>query len=274
MPYPIERFLNVRSASSPAFSPDGRFVAFLSNVTGVTQAWQVPVGGGWPVQITFTRDSVRSVSYHPREHQLVFGMDAGGNERVQLYLVKGSGDHGLGDGWDVTDLAVNARAIHSFGGFSHDGERFAFNANRTDPSRFDVYVQKRTERTALKLADGPGGYFTPAGWSPDDRSLLVSHNQSSANQDVYLIDVASGKKRLLTPHRGEVQYEYPRWSADGKVVWCISTHGGRDRAAADFQTALRLNPGLAAAADVKKLQAALALAPHAAPAMPAPGLSV
>src|SRR5215211_4269535 len=107
-PFGIERFLNVRSASAPAFSPDGRFVAFLTNVTGVTQVWQVPVAGGWPQQITFTRESVRSVSYHPTRPQLVFGMDAGGNERTQLYLVKGvaGGDHDLGDGWDVFDLAV------------------------------------------------------------------------------------------------------------------------------------------------------------------------
>jgi hypothetical protein len=27
--FPIERFLNIRSAGAPTFSPDGRFVAFL-----------------------------------------------------------------------------------------------------------------------------------------------------------------------------------------------------------------------------------------------------
>ena len=47
----------------------------------------------------------------------------GWRERNQLYLVKGiaGGDHDLGDGWDAFDLAVNPKAIHSFGGFSHDG---------------------------------------------------------------------------------------------------------------------------------------------------------
>src|SRR5262245_27764730 len=105
--FPIDRFLNIRSALGPTFSPDGRFVAFLTNVTGVNQLWQVPVEGGWPVQLTFSGDSVRTAHYHPRLHQLIYSMDSGGNERTQLYLLKGVGggtDHGIGDGWVSEDL--------------------------------------------------------------------------------------------------------------------------------------------------------------------------
>src|SRR6516165_10023989 len=32
--FPIDRYLNVRAATSPSFSPDGRFVAYISNTTG------------------------------------------------------------------------------------------------------------------------------------------------------------------------------------------------------------------------------------------------
>src|SRR5215467_8407837 len=120
--FSIDRFLNIRSATSPTFSPDGRFVAFLTNITGVSQLWQVPVGGGWPIQLTFTNESVRSAHYNPRKHEIVFSMDSGGNERTQLYRLFGTGnsDHGLGDGWDYEDLTREPRSIHSFGGFSHD----------------------------------------------------------------------------------------------------------------------------------------------------------
>ena len=74
--FDIDRFLNVRSASGASFSPDGRFVAFLTNVTGVAQLWQVPVEGGWPVQLTFTRESVRGGHYSPTRHELIFSMPA------------------------------------------------------------------------------------------------------------------------------------------------------------------------------------------------------
>jgi Tol biopolymer transport system component len=42
------RYLNIRSAYAPSFAPRGDAIAFLTNITGVPQVWQVPEGGGWP----------------------------------------------------------------------------------------------------------------------------------------------------------------------------------------------------------------------------------
>jgi dipeptidyl aminopeptidase/acylaminoacyl peptidase len=229
-PLGIDRFLNVRSAAAPTFSPDGRFVAFLTNITGVPQLWQVPAEGGWPTQLTFTSESVRGAHYSPVRHELIYAMDVGGNELTQLYRLHGLGaaDHGLGDGWTSTDVTRRPKAVHTFGGWSHDGERFAFSANREDPSRFDVFVQGRADAEARLLRKGPGGYYTPVAWSPDDRSLLVTRGESNFNQDLFAVDAASGEARRLTPHEGDAQYHSPAWSADGRSVYCASTAGGRD----------------------------------------------
>src|SRR5262249_26350481 len=99
-----------------------------------------------------------------------------------------------------------------------------------DAGRFDVWVQKRDGSSVRMVAKGPGGYYSIAGWSPDDRRLLVSRGESNFNQDLYLIDVAGGKVSHLTPHREDTQYHSPNWSADGKSVYCVSTAGGRDLA--------------------------------------------
>ncbi len=226
----IDRYLHIRSASGPSFSPDGRFVTFLTNITGVAQLWQVPVEGGWPVQLTFSSESVRGAHYSPVKHELIYSMDSGGNERTQLYRLHGAGsgmDHGLGEGWQTEDLSQQPKAIHQFGGWSHDGQSIAFSANRDDPSRFDIYVQK-LGGAARKVAEGPGGFYSPAGWSPDDSLLLVQRVESNINQDLYLIDLVAGKVRHLTPHQGDVQYHSPSWSADGKHIYCASTAEGRD----------------------------------------------
>src|SRR5262249_11951148 len=41
-------------------------------------------------------------------------------------------------------------------------------------------------------------------------------------------EVATGKVRHLTPHKGDVQYQSPVWLKDGEHVLCISTHNGWD----------------------------------------------
>jgi dipeptidyl aminopeptidase/acylaminoacyl peptidase len=229
--FSIRRFLNIRSAYGPSFSPDGRFLTFLTNTTGVSQLWQVPADGGWPTQLTFTRESVRGARYSPRTHQVIFSQDAGGNERTQLYLLSGVGggtDHDIGEGWVIANLTRFPRAVHSFGGWSHDGKQFAFSANREKFGRFDVYVQKAGPGKPRLLSRGPGGFYQAAGWSPDDRTILVVRGESNFNQDLYLVDVATGKATLLTRHKGDVQYHSPCWSADSKAIYCSSTAGGRD----------------------------------------------
>jgi dipeptidyl aminopeptidase/acylaminoacyl peptidase len=236
--FPIDRYLNVRAATSPSFSPDGRFVAYISNTTGIPQVWLIPADGGEPTQLTFGSDAVRGVHFSPIKHELIFSMDHGGDEHTQLYRVFGIGgntDHGIGDGWDFENLTNEPKSIHTFGGWSHDGAKIAYAANREDASRFDIYVQdvasgEKKSGPPKLVAKGPGGYYTAAGWSPDDKDLLIIHTDSNVNQDLYLIEVESAQIRHLTPHQGDVQFHSPVWSHDGKTIFCCNTAPNSDLA--------------------------------------------
>lgn len=90
--YTFERYLNVRAAYGPSFSPHGRRLAFLTNITGMAEVWSVPVDvrasdSAWPAQSTFTGDRVLGATYAPDADLLIVGADIGGNERTQLYLL-------------------------------------------------------------------------------------------------------------------------------------------------------------------------------------------
>src|SRR5205085_3206925 len=81
----IERYLNIRSATSPAFAPRGDRVMFLMNTTGTAQVWSVAGVGGWPEQLTAYEDRVDFVEWSPAGTGLIFGQAVGGNENAQFY---------------------------------------------------------------------------------------------------------------------------------------------------------------------------------------------
>ena len=43
--YSLKRYLSIKSAYSPEFSPDGQRLAYLSDVTGVPQIWMTSLSG-------------------------------------------------------------------------------------------------------------------------------------------------------------------------------------------------------------------------------------
>ncbi|MEF8831526.1 MAG: alpha/beta fold hydrolase, partial [Halobacteriales archaeon] len=213
MSYDIERYLNVRNASGAAFGPDGDRLAFLLDATGVSQLWSLPAPQSWPAQLTFYEERITFADYSPTRQELAFGMDEGGNEREQLFRIDA-------DGETVTPLTGMPDAKHRWGGWSHDGDRFAFASNRRDEAVFDVYVQGRDEQgdDATRIHEG-SGWLSLAGWSPSDDRLLVHEARASYDHDLHVLDVESGDMEHLTPQEGEIRFDSPTWGPDGDGVY-------------------------------------------------------
>src|SRR5579859_1658134 len=165
---PLSRFLSIQATYGPSFSPDGRRLAFLSNITGVPQAWTMEADGGWPSQLTFEKDRVVLVSWSPVADVLIFGRDIDGNENTQLYWV-------AADGSNERRLTRDDGAMHVFGGWSPDGNTIAFAANRRERGRYDVWVLDLASRAGrLVWQNDAPGFLVPAGFSPDGSRLLVT----------------------------------------------------------------------------------------------------
>jgi dipeptidyl aminopeptidase/acylaminoacyl peptidase len=220
----IERYLNIRSAYGASLSPSGR-LAFLMDTTGVPQVWTMDEPGEWPEQRTFYEEAVSFCEFSPEREELVFGMDEGGNERGQLYLLDCDPDSPT-EG-SVTPLTGRPESKHRWGGWRPDGERFAFAANRRDESVFDVYTQGRGETggDAEMVYEGDG-WLTVGGYSPDGGHLLASKSFSSFDQELYAIDVDTGERTHLTPHGEEdVRFSGAEWGPEGEHVYCVTDHG-------------------------------------------------
>ncbi|MEF8776794.1 MAG: S9 family peptidase [Haloarculaceae archaeon] len=166
-------------------------------------------------------------------------MDDGGNERVQF--------HRLDDDGRVVDLTATPDAKHQWGGWSHDGDRFAFASNRRDESVFDVYVQGRAEREdAAEMVHRGEGYLYVAGWSPGDDRLIVGEAHASFDQDLYVLDLETREFIHITPHEGDVRYASPEWSHDGQGIYVVTDQDS------DTLQLCHLDLSTAAEADVLK----------------------
>ncbi len=210
--YDIERYLNIRSAYGASFSPDGT-LSFLMDTTGTPQVWTLSEPGEWPEQRTFFDERVTFVSASPTREEFVFGMDRGGNEREQLFRLAADGR--------ITDL-TDTDAKHRWGGWSHDGERFAFASNRRDESVFDVYVQGREDDDAELLQEGDG-WLSLGGWSPSDDRLLVHEARSSFDHDVHVLSAEDGEMSRLTPDTREpTRYQSLSWGPDGESLYLVT----------------------------------------------------
>ncbi|PSQ44147.1 S9 family peptidase [Halobacteriales archaeon SW_5_68_122] len=210
--YDIERYLNIRSAFGASFGPEGT-LAFRTDTTGTPQVWTLEEPGAWPEQRTFYDERVTFASWSPERRELAFGMDEGGDERQKLFRLDPDG---------TVRTLTPADAKHRWGGWSHDGDRFAFASNRRDESVFDVYVQGRDDEDAEMLLEGDG-WLSLGGWSPSDDRLLVHEARSSFDHDVYVLDIETETTTHLTDHdASEVRYSSLSWGPDGEGVYCCT----------------------------------------------------
>jgi dipeptidyl aminopeptidase/acylaminoacyl peptidase len=215
----IATYLGVRSAICPSVRSDGRRLAFVSDHTGVGQGWKLDLPSGTPERITHHEDKVSFVDYAPIGEALIYGMDAGGDERIQFYL--------LADGAGAPKaLTQRPRIIHIWGGWSPDAKRIAYGANIRDQAFFDVYVMDLATGEETRVFQGDG-HFAPVAWSPDGKHLAVIEMRGSLDINLHLLEIATGRiEKLLTP-KGEGRHQSVRFARDGGSLF-ISSDLDRD----------------------------------------------
>src|SRR5947199_2487662 len=85
--YGFDRYSSVRIAYGPSFAPDGQHVSFISDITGVPQAWILDLATSRIDQLTLFNERVSLAVFSPTGQNLGLSMDPGGGERHQVWTL-------------------------------------------------------------------------------------------------------------------------------------------------------------------------------------------
>ncbi len=217
----VTALTKVGSAWSPSFSPDGKKIAFLSNASGLPQAWIVPATGGKPVRLTRSEDPVTSVEWSPDGLQIAYVVAPGGGMNTQVWLVApdGKGPKRITEGGSLTNR---------LGPFRRDGKVLAIGSNK----RYRAYVDSWLYDIAtgeLTFAAENKGSGAVLDISRDGKTLLLLRTPQRGFSNLYLVDVATKAETLLTPHEGPASFD-GRLAPDGRSVF-VATDVGREMTA-------------------------------------------
>ena len=210
--YAIQQYLNIRSASSPTLSPDGKRLFYLTNVTGTSQIWMLDLPNGAPQQITNYDDNISFVKFSPKGDRVIFGKAKGGDENAQFFLMNT-------DGTKIKELTSNPKVRYNFGDWSSDGTKIYYASNKRNQNFFDIYSMDIAsgKENLIFQQDGNNSF---AAASKDGSQIIISRSgtELSLDNDLYLIDGATKTETLLTKHEGATQFADVHFLPDGKTI--------------------------------------------------------
>jgi dipeptidyl aminopeptidase/acylaminoacyl peptidase len=242
--------------TSPKWSPDGRYLAFLSSRQGGkgAQLWLMDRSGGEARRVTDLKTGIREYEWSPDGKRVALAMsdptpDADtANKRpkpIVMERLRFKSDAGgyLGDSARthlyVFDVATRKPEIITPGAYeessptwSADGRWIAFESKRVDgdPDRSnnsDVFVvEARAGATARRITTFAGPDGCPCAFSPDGKTLVFARGGdpklSAYNQERLMsVPVAGGTPRYLATL--DRPMSAPRFTADGNSILFLVT---------------------------------------------------
>jgi len=85
--FTIEKLYMTRNIGGSTWSPDGKQIAFISNISGRNNIWLVSSSGGWPCQLTSSEQRQVTPAWSPDGNWIAYASDTDGNEQWDIFLV-------------------------------------------------------------------------------------------------------------------------------------------------------------------------------------------
>ncbi len=219
-PIPIDDLYFTRNVSSASWSPDGKEIAFTTNISGRSNLWKVNADGAWPIQLTQSDERQLGETFSPDGKWIVFQQDTGGNELWDVFAVPSGGG-------EVINLTNTPEIREESPRWSPDGKTIALNTKPKDGTVYDITLMDWATRKMTPLThEGTPDHVWP---------LLITSNEKGGYQNVGLLDSAGKKLAWVTETKWEAGSG--DFSPDGKwITYTINADGRVDTFIADIAT--------------------------------------
>jgi dipeptidyl aminopeptidase/acylaminoacyl peptidase len=217
----IEKLYMTRIVGGTAWSPDGKMIAFISNITGRNNLWLVPAEGGWPTQLTISDQRQAAPAWSPDGKWIAYQSDYDGDEQWDIFLVSPKTGQ-------IVNLTNTREIAEESPAWSPDGRYLAYMVKPKTSSTYELDVYDMLMREVKHLTTGTPkdkGNVAPI-WSRDGKWIAFTQFQAKGtDSNVFVAEVATGKSTLLTEHKGENLYSANDFSPDGKHLLITSNAG-------------------------------------------------
>jgi dipeptidyl aminopeptidase/acylaminoacyl peptidase len=198
----IERLYMTRQIGRPTWSPDGKSIAFISNMSGRNNIWIVPADGGWPVQLTVSDQRQDRPTWSPDGKWIAYQSDYDGDEQWDVFLVSPKTGK-------VVNLTSTREIAEMDPTWSPDGRYLAYlvKPKTSATSEIDVYDMILREVKHLTTNTPQDKRNVNPIWSKDGKFIVYTQEQAKGtDSNIFIAYVATGQSTLLTRHEGEQLY--------------------------------------------------------------------
>jgi dipeptidyl aminopeptidase/acylaminoacyl peptidase len=201
--------------SSPRWSPDGRYLAFVSGRSGSGQIWLLPLEGGEARQLTRIKGGAGNPVWSPDGKYLAFtanlteeGIKPEGKDEDEKDLYKKY----------TKEVKVITRILYKMDGVGYYTDK-----------RSQVCVVAVDGGEPKQLTSGAWNHTAPT-WTPDSASIVFAANRQEDSDympwhtDLWYVPRDGGDLTLLTPGDGKISAAEPAVSPDGRYVAFIGNN--------------------------------------------------
>lgn len=214
----LRQYQNTRSAGLADFAADGEGIFIATRFAETTQIHFVGEPMGARRQITFYREPVGGIAASPADaDKFVFTRDNGGDENYQVYLF----DRKTG----AAEMISDGEGRQGSPSWSHDGAQIAWYKTLEGATR-GIVVAPAAAPEERRIVFTGEGWWSPAGWSPDGKFLLLFHYISITESEIYLLDIANGGLARVNPSDEKIAYGDAEYSHDGRYIYFTNDEAG------------------------------------------------